>query len=172
MKKIDKIKQYFIDNNITEFSGAYGNFPDGPGARYTFTFWKDIQDIDTFSETFIVCLKKENSSYLIDFLSPKRRYQKIGDFEKGESLAKELSIYFSSWRYTNFPDNFMDPYKQVYTEEGRENIKKYIKFWQEKLEKDPDNEEIKERLNNIKIKYNTVPYVETGLNSGTSGISG
>jgi len=150
MKKIDKIKEYFLENNINNFSGCYCNFPDGPKARFTYRFYTNLYDDNTLSSDFIICLKKENTSYFVDFLNKKRRYQKIGDFKKGETLANEIGVYYDSRKYTNFPDQFVDPNKQRYSVKGRENIRKYFDFWNKKLIERPEcSENIKDRLSNI-----------------------
>ena len=149
MKKIDKIKEYFMKNTILDMGGCYVNFPDGPGARYTFTFWKDLNDPKTFGLEFIVCLKKENTSYLIDFLSPKRRYQKIGDYTKGFNLAENIELQYNGGTYVHSenPKQFTCPHKQIHFETGRKNIQKYFKFWHEQLIKNPQyTKQIKIRL--------------------------
>jgi len=138
MKKIDKIKEYFLKNNIVAMNGCYVNFPDGHKARYTYTFWTNLSDFNSFSVEFIVCLKKENKSYLVTFLDKKPRYQKIGDFNKGVALADEIDIYFSSDKYTNFPDQFTSPTKQIHSESGRANIEKYKEFWKQKMIEYPE----------------------------------
>lgn len=84
-------------NNINSLSGGYCNFPSGPRATFSLYFQCN-SDLGT---KLIICFKKKNTSYLIDFLAPKPRYQKIGDFDKGEKLAFELMFYFDSHKYVN-----------------------------------------------------------------------
>lgn len=154
MKKLDKIKEYFIKNNITIITGGYCNFPNGPKARFSLNFYVDLDDPNTFSKDIIVCLKKENTSYLIDFLAPKPRYQKIGDYDKGHQLAFDIMLYFSSWKYENSPDEFIDSQKQIYQKNGAENIKKYEDFWAKKISEYPEySHQIISRLN-VKLRRN------------------
>lgn len=150
MTKLEKIKEYFMVNNITEMSGAYCNFPDGNKARYTYMFWVDLYDPNAFSKEFIVCLKEKNTSYLVDFLSPNPHYQKIGDYQKGYDIAEEIDLYYNSSKYVNLPKQFVSPTKQIHCEGGKENIKKYYDFWKQKLIEFPQySEQIKSRLEPI-----------------------
>jgi hypothetical protein len=138
MKKLDKIKEYFIKSNIHILTGAYCNFPDHKGARFTLKFYTDLYNFDAFNREFIICLKNENTSYLKDFLSEKPRYQKIGDFDKGEKLAFELMFYFDNHKYNNSFE-FIDSQKQTYQKNYKENIEKYEKFWIEKISEFPEH---------------------------------
>ncbi len=151
MKKIDKLKKYFLENNIDTFSGCYCNFPDGPKARFTYRFYTNLYDINALSENFIICLKKEDTSYLVDFLKPKRVYQKIGDFKDGVDLANEIGVYYDFHKYNNSPNDFIDPNKQRYSKKGRENIRKYFDFWSKQLIEHPEykEENIECRLRNM-----------------------
>ena len=135
MKKIEQIKEYFLKNNITDVSGAYGQ--RGNKEKFTFNFYTDRMDFN-YRKEFIVCLKKENTSYLINFLETNPSYQKLGDFNKGLELAKEIEIYYSGVKYTNSPTEFVDPNKQKYFESGRKNIEKYYKFWENKFFEYPE----------------------------------
>jgi hypothetical protein len=135
MTKIDRIKEYFMVNNITKMGGCsvtYATLGSANGKEiYTYSFWND-DDPNTF--TFIICLKNKNTSYLIDFLSPKRKYQKIGDFEKGMKVASEIGLYYDSEKYIHgIPKQFTDPQKQIHCESGLANIEIYKKFWEEKM---------------------------------------
>jgi len=150
MKKLDKIKDYFIKNNITIITGGYCNFTIDDG-RFSLNFNTDLYDINSIRKEFIICLKKKNTSYLIDFLSEKPRYQKIGNYDKGHDLAFELILYFSSYKYINCPNIFIDSQKQTYQKDYNINIKKYENYWLKKLEEYPEQfSEIIERFEHNK----------------------
>ena len=156
MKKLEKIKEYFIKNNITCFLVVESTSKNGK-IRLSCHFYTNLYDSTAFNKKFIVCLKNENTSYLIDFLKPNSHYQKLGDFNKGIEITNDIELYYRSDKYANFPTTFLDPQKQT-----SENIEKYEKFWENKFYEYPeysgyiinriDNNQIKRKLKLKKIK--------------------
>lgn len=152
MKKLDKIREYFVVNNITNFIAAEGTTyyhkyrKKGQSiTTYHLSFYSTIPTIYNSFQTgnneylvdFILCNKEMNISYFIDFTQEKRRLQKIGNFEQGSMLIANFCLFYYSGKY-NDSIIFLDWNKQSFSELGLENIKKYEKFWEQKLNEYPE----------------------------------
>lgn len=141
MKKIEKIKDFFIKNNINELW-----ISNGGGYSYKTGKYKEHHVLDfhnhnekpkrgfSRSKILIKCVKNSDNSYLIDLDG---KYQKIGNYDKGEKLTYELRLYFDNHKYNN-SIIFIDSQKQTYHDKGEENIKKYEDFWEKKMKEYPE----------------------------------
>lgn len=141
MNKLEKLKEYFMINNIRWLSSCQSTYKNGK-EKYTLSFYTDIQDFNAFNKTFIVCLKNENTSYFIPVLDKTHHYQKLGDYNKGVEIIEEIELYYHSEKYSNAPEHFLDQHKQIFFEKGRENIKKYENFWENKFFEYPEYSDV------------------------------
>jgi hypothetical protein len=130
MKKLHKIKEFIIKNNI---HSSFGSYVDDD---YIFCIFPDVYDFKNWHK-IIVCKKKSNTTYLIDIDT--KKYQKIGDFKKGEDLADELSLYYNGQKYSDIEKTHFVEYQKNKTNLDnphsnipiKENIKKYYNFWKQ-----------------------------------------
>jgi len=156
MSKLEKIKKYFMINNITWISSSQHS--NGKKERCSLQFYTDIHDCNAFNKTFIICLKNENTSYLITVLDKNPHYQKLGDYNKGVEIIEDIELYYNSEKYTNAPEYFLDRHKQIFFESGRDNIKKYEKFWENKFFEYPEYSDViltrldKKKQRKLKLK--------------------
>lgn len=170
MKKLDAIKEYIIKNNITSIGGCYINDNYEYHIDDESNIMKRINNISNniFPHVIIKSIKKSDTTYLIDIYT--KKYQKIGNFKKGEELGEQIDLYFRSDKYYNEPRYFIDKLKneqlidnQYFNIPIEENIQKYYDFWIENFFKYPENREsILKRLrlkDQRRLKLKEMPYV-------------
>jgi hypothetical protein len=98
-----------------------------------FKAWKDSSGRNQIgkSEIKIKALEHKNTSYFIDYINGKKRYTKIGDFEKGKKYIDYFNIYF----FNNYKDEFQPTKHKIYVEYWNSIVFQYPQYFHQNMDR-------------------------------------